>query len=577
MSSGPADSLLNDSLFSVKKDVLVEFDGESVQLNTQKPGSFSLHLSGDRVQTFGINVRRDFFRNRDVPHYTPIDKKRCPSPPTGWMSWNIYFDQAGARENLEEAKLGKKYFQPFGMEFWSIESWQGNSDKLPVSKFYNVNGEVNTEQFPDGMKKLADDIRALGFRPGMWIVPYGTGSEEFYQAHKDWFMHDAKGKPIQTWSGKFTFDPSNPEVLAHLRKIFKMYSQDWGYEFFKIDGMSIGEYYSAQKSWKPEMRGRLAETGKGDWIENFIRNFRAGLGENAVILACGTSVTAPGVLMADASRIGADIVAPNKPVTWQNILRQAQESLKRLYTHNIIVYNDPDTLMVNSAISLEEARVTTTIVSLPGQVTFDGDKLADLSKERIRLIQQTLPVCDVRPAELYSIWDRLPVWNLAVARDFLNWNVTALFNWSDKETEEGFSFEELGLDPEKEYALYEFWTNRYFGSFKKSFKTKLPAHAVRLFAVHPILDHPQFLSSDRHVTQGAVDLTALDWNGKKLSGKIKLVENNTTVLRFLANGKKCIRFQTEADGQLKTENDGQIIVLALTDPKTREVTFSLEF
>lgn len=579
MAAGPADNLLNDSLFSIRKDSLVEFSGDSVQIETVsgQRGEFLVKLSGDHVQTFGVNVRKDFFRNRDVPFYTPIDKKRCPTAPTGWMSWNIYFDKAGAKENLEEAKLGKKYFQPFGMEFWSIESWQGNSNELPVSKFYNVDLEVNEEQFPDGMKKLADDIRALGFRPGMWIVPYGTGNEEFYKKHQSWFLHDAKGKPLQTWPGKFTLDISNPEVLTHLRKVFQTYRKDWGYEFFKIDGMSIGEYWPTQKTWKPEMRSRLADTKHGDWNERFIRNFRAGLGEDAVILACGTSVTAPGVLMADASRIGADIVNPNKPVTWKNILRQALESLKRLYTHNIIVYNDPDTLMVNTAISLEEARVTTTVVSLPGQVTFDGDKLAELPPERIRLIQQALPVCDVHPMELYSIWDRLPIWNLAVARPFLNWNVTAVFNWGEEESVQNVDFKALGLDPAKEYALYEFWTNEYYGTTDKDFKVKLPAHSVRLFAIHPLLDRPQFLSSDRHITQGAMDLTDLTWHDHKLLGKIKLVENHPTTIRFLANGKKCLKVNSDVSAQMKLEKDGKIIAVTLCSLKTKEANFSLEF
>ncbi|MDO4574994.1 MAG: alpha-galactosidase [Planctomycetia bacterium] len=575
MASGPADSWLNDCLFSVRRDTLVEICGPVVRLETRKPGEFALELSGDGVQTFGVNVRKDFFRNRDVPHYTPIDKKRCPSPPTGWMSWNIYFDKAGAQENLAEARLGKKYFQPFGMEFWSIESWQGNSDKLPVSKFYNINGEVNEEQFPDGMKKLADELRALGFRPGMWIVPFGTGNPEFYESHRSWFMHFPNGTPVSTWAGKYTLDPSHPEVLAHLRTILAMY-RDWGYEFFKIDGMSIGSYYPTQQTWKPELQPLLADTKHGNWIERFLRNLRAGLGDDAVILACGTSVTAPGVLIADATRIGADIVQPNKPVMWENILRQAQETLKRLYTHNIIAYNDPDTLMVNDAISLEEARVTTTVVSLPGQVTFDGDKLAELPPERIRLIQQALPVCDVHPSELYSIWDRLPVWNLAVARPFLRWNVVAVFNWSDTEKEEGFTFAELGQNPDQEYALYEFWTNT-LTTASREFRAKLPPHSVRLYAVHPIQNHPQFLSSDRHTTQGAVDLTDLQWDGQTLSGRVKLVEKHPTTLRFLTRGTPCVKADSDATVQVQTEQEGNVLAVTLVSETTREARFTLHF
>ena len=46
------------------------------------------------------------------------------------------------------------------------------------------------------------------------------------------------------------------------------------------------------------------------------------------------------------------------------------------------------------------ARLATTVVALPGQLTFFGDQLTKLPPERMRLLQQTLPVCDVRPLDL---------------------------------------------------------------------------------------------------------------------------------------------------------------------------------
>ena len=87
--------------------------------------------------------RKPNYKNRWVPYYRPLDRARSPRPPTGWMSWNTYFDKAGSKENLAEARLGAKYLKPFGLEFWSIESWQENSSELPVSKFYNMDLETH--------------------------------------------------------------------------------------------------------------------------------------------------------------------------------------------------------------------------------------------------------------------------------------------------------------------------------------------------------------------------------------------------------------------------------------------------
>jgi len=40
-----------------------------------------------------------------------------------------------------------------------------------------MNLETSEKKFPKGMKKLADDIRKLGFRQGIWMAPFGTGNK----------------------------------------------------------------------------------------------------------------------------------------------------------------------------------------------------------------------------------------------------------------------------------------------------------------------------------------------------------------------------------------------------------------
>lgn len=584
LGAGLTDSALNDSIFSPEKDTLVHFFGSHVDLSSKNSGQFGVKFSGaieEASEAFcGLTVEKNYYKTRYVPYYTPIDRKRCPSPPTGWMSWNVYFDQAGAKENLDEARLGKKYLQPFGLEFWSIESWQDNSPKLPVSHFHNLNLKPYAKQFPEGMKKLAQDIRALGFRPGLWIVPYATGNEEFYQQHKDWFLHNEQGKPISTWAGTYTLDPTNEEAMQHLRKICDTYSHDWGYEFFKIDGMSgSGPGYSAHFFERPEIRARFKNPQCKNAFEKMANLLRESLGPDKIILACQGHATGPEVAISDASRTGADIVHPNQPVGWHNLTNQAGRTLNQAFTHSIVFYADPDTLLVNTALSLEEARLSTTVVSLPGQLMFSGDKLGELPMERIKLIQKTLPVCDVHPMNLYPYFTLLPVWDLKVRRSWLDWDVVALFNWSEKDEEVGFTFEEIGLCPKSEYALYEFWTNSFKGFAQKEFKMTVPKHGVRLLAVHKKQNNvPLFLSSDRHVTQGAIDLTALKISDKKISGRVKLVENNTTTLRFfIPDGWNCKSIKSDAKMEKKIEENGRVLAVMFTTPKSGEKTFEINF
>lgn len=200
LASGPADSTLNNALFDPQLDRAFLISAPQRRLVTKGPGAYSVSLrtrieeASEAVWAFTID--RDYYRRRYIPYYRPLDRTRCPSAPTGWMSWNTYFDKATAADNLAEARIGQAQLQPFGMEFWSIESWQDNSDQLPVSAFDNLSLTPSPRKFPEGMKKLADDIRALGFRPGIWTAPFATGSDAFYAAHKAWFLHDEQGKPI---------------------------------------------------------------------------------------------------------------------------------------------------------------------------------------------------------------------------------------------------------------------------------------------------------------------------------------------------------------------------------------------
>ena len=545
LAAGAGDSLLNDAAFAREEDLLLKFQAGNRKLTTAaEPGVYNVVLSGridkSAEATFSFEIVKDFLKNRYVPYYAPIDRKRCPSAPTGWMSWNLYFDQAGSKENLDEARVGQKYLQPFGLEFWSIESWQGNSPRLPVSNFYNLNLEVYEPQFPEGMKWLADEIRKLGFRPGLWTAPFGTGNTEFYEQHKDWFLHDKEGKPMSSWNGKYTIDPSNDEVIAHIKKIHDIASHEWGYEYFKIDGMSgSGGHYCAHFFDRPYVKEAFKNPKCPDPFERVVNALRAGIGPDRVFLACQGHSSGPEAAVADASRIGSDIVHPWQPVKWENILQQAGRTINQVFVHNIVFWADPDTLLVNpEALELEQARVTTTIVSLPGQMMFAGDKLGKLPMERMRLLQQTLPVCDVHPMNLYPYFCNppLPVWDLKVVRSWGAYDVVALFNWETEEKEVGFDFAELGLDDSSEYALYEFWTEQYQGLAKGRFSMKVPPRSVRLLAVHKKADRPQFLSSDRHITQGAVDIVSMDWipESNSICGQVKLVAGNKTTLRFLA-------------------------------------------
>ena len=541
LSCGVAGSLFNDSLFSPENDLALQLKAANLVIGPQQKERYTFFMSG-RIEEaaeaeFIFNLEPDYFKNRYVPYYRVIDRKRCPKAPTGWMSWNTYFDKAGAEDNLNEAKIGQKYLQPFGCEFWSIESWQGNSDQLPVCDFYNMDLEVNEKQFPKGMKKLADDIRALGFRPGLWMAPFGTGNAEFYKAHKSWFLHNRDGAPIRSWNGQYTLDPTVKEAREHLKKIFRKASREWGYEFFKIDGMSgRNSGYCAHLYERPEVRACFKDPSCPNPFELCVQAFREGIGDDRVFLACQGHSSGAEAAYADASRLGADIVHPNEPVKWENVLNQGGCLMNQVFTHNIVMVADPDTLLVHD-LPPEEARTSATIVALPGQLTFFGDKLAGLSDGQMKILQQTLPVADVRPGSLYPYFSMLPVWNLRVHHDALgDYNVIALFNWSDETKVIPATATELGIDPSAGYTGYEFWTGKAaaYDKATQSLALEVPPHGVRVVALHPLQTVPQWVGSDRHIAQTGMEITGCRWHPdtRTLEGKIQLVGTFPLTMRL---------------------------------------------
>lgn len=585
LNKGSADSLLNDSIFSPLQDLLLQMKSSDLLIQTIQKGKFSFRMSGEITEasesSFVFQLRADYFKKRYVPYYRSLAKKNTLKAPTGWMSWNTYFDTATAEDNLKEARLGKKYFLPLGCEIWSIESWQGNSDKLPVSGFYNMDLEINKKQFPKGMKELADEIRKLGFRPGIWMAPFGTGNTDFYKTHKDWFLHDKEGKPIASWNGKYTLDPTVKAARDHLKEIHRIASKEWGYEFFKIDGMSGRNHgYCAHLYERPEIKACFSDPACKNPFELCIQAFREGIGEDRIFLACQGHSSGPEAYYADASRIGADIVHANQPVLWDGVMNQGRCLLNQVFTHNIVMISDPDTLLVHD-LPIEEARTSATIVALPGQLTFFGDKLSLLKEEKISILQKTLPVADIYPGNLYPFFHMLPIWNLSIYNKLLgNYNVIAFFNWEEESQIISATTKELGLY-NQEYLGFEFWTEETIKHDTKDNKITLtvPPHGVRLVALHEIKKHPQWISSNRHIVQDASELTSYYWIEDKqaLKGRIKLIANFS--IKTYVNIPEEYRFlRVDCKGVAsKAELNGKILSILLLSKKTLEVDFCIYF
>ena len=215
-------------------------------------------------------------------------------------------------------------------------------------------------------------------------------------------------------------------------------------------------------------------------------------------------------------------------------------------------------------------------------MTFFGDRLAKLSAEQMKMLQQTLPVAFVRPMSLYPYFNMLPVWNLNVKHKELGqYNVVAFMNWDDDEKLISATADELGICDKQDYVAFEFWTQTYLGDMKKSFSQKVPAHGTRLVVLMPKQNNPQYVGSDRHVAQTAQEIWNMNWDSisNRYTAYVKLVKDfPLTICISKPDGFNFVSAKAYgAKCKAKVENGAVKITLQKDAKQTDDVRIELQF
>jgi len=117
------------------------------------------------------------------------------------------------------------------------------------------------------------------------------------------------------------------------------------------------------------------------------------------------------------------------------------------------------------------------------------------------------------------------------------------------------SFRKLRLDGSGSYLVYDFWPDAFLGEHRSSLTTLVKLAGCRILAFHPSLGHPQLLSTNRHVTQGGLELKDLRWDESacELRGKSELVAEDDYCVtlhvprdyKFLKMSADCAEFRAD--------------------------------
>ena len=214
----------------------------------------------------------------------------------------------------------------------------------------------------------------------------------------------------------------------------------------------------------------------------------------------------------DSARIELD----QPHLTWEqytaNSNSNAPAMAKRYYFNRKTWTNDADHLGL-SLLTIPQAQAAASIIALSGGTMISGDRLVDLDPERLEILRKVFPTHGVaaRPIDLFEA-DKPEVFELPVKTSFGEWSVVAVFNFSAGTADKNISLARLRLPKASSYVAFEFWSQRFAGEFDKELTFRVMPQSVALLAVHPRKEIPFVLSTDRHFTQGAVELTDAAWD-----------------------------------------------------------------
>ena len=102
--------------------------------------------------------------------------QRAPVPPrSGWRSRFALGSQVSEKALLEEARAARAKLLPFGLTDFQIDSgWQSAAPDGGAAGF----SKPDPARFPRGLGALAAELKGMGLRPGLEIVPQLSDAED---------------------------------------------------------------------------------------------------------------------------------------------------------------------------------------------------------------------------------------------------------------------------------------------------------------------------------------------------------------------------------------------------------------
>jgi hypothetical protein len=421
------------------------------------------------------------------------------------------------------------------------------------------------ERFPSGLKDLCRHVKDVGLKPGVWLST-DIWDPDVGTPPPDCLLKGPDGKPLKPPWMHAAADCSPPMLDEHVRPMYQGL-RETGFEYVKTDQIRHLLYDALQEMVR---MGLMTNDEAEHRFREYLETARRNLGPDIYYLS-SWGVLSEVVGLVDACRIATD-ANPQ----WQKVRMQIIESARWMHTQRILFTNDPDHICART--NPEWARTLLSLVSLSGGVFMLSDAIDAYDEQRIRMIRRCLPPLATYTGETGPLDMRYPAyaWTKLHGKDFKGVIETTWDEVSDEDacTLAGYHdtmhndhplaslwafhldtaigrwcvalrvaqvplrrstlhLENLGLDPGRRYAAFDFWAERYLGIVAR--EIEVPGLAVgccQVIGLREVRDRPQFLASTRHVSMDAVSVTTQTWDGDTLTIELAGVPDTTETYWF---------------------------------------------
>ncbi len=475
-------------------------------------------------------------------------------------------------------------FGAFGLDAIEIgPGWQSNFGDWEPSAV-----------FSGKMKSLAAYAKLNGFKPSIWISPFLVDLDsKVYRDHPEWII-----EKLSPWAnarmpaGRAALDMSRADTREYVGGIIRKLTADWGFESLRIEV-------------HPCALGAVAYNAGGRTrIEIFrkaLRAIRAAAGEGVRMSVEGAP---PEFSIGIADAAGLDTETSQVPAG----IAETDDFLeRRLFGNDSLPFFNGSVLISSSGRipayagdedpgRKQEAGVDDEYMSLINATAIIGGDIrieeapVDISPAVLNVIRRILPIGARAAVPVGLFTNEYPdVYALKASKthDVLTATVFNRDILPDTDSAANtsntihFYFSRLGLAPNSECLIYDFWNDEYLGSHKFGYSATLAPGASKVLTIREITGRPQLLSTNRHFPGEGSGILSVEWNSELLFLKIKIqtisgfehritfyIPEGFTLLKTALDGK-------ETDGNYDQKR--HILELRFTPAATGTAEWKLDF